>query len=265
MKQKFISYFFLSLCMSFVLLACNSNEKKAEETAATDTTAKEPAAAVTPAPAPAVTEETIDAVKAAPKLYKIVSDTLGIRVLEATYKPGDSSALHTHPVNAIYVISGGKADFIGKDGSKTPTELKTGTSMVRGYNIHSIKNTGKTTMKVLLVEVNRPNTIVPADAATDATKVASANYKTLSDSLGIRIVEVNYKPGQTSAFHSHPDLAAYAIIGGKGELTSKDGKKNVLDLKTGMAWISAADGHSAKNTGKNAFKLILFEVSRARN
>ena len=43
---------------------------------------------------------------------------MGIRVLEATYKPGDSSALHSHPDYALYVINGGTAEFTGKDGKK---------------------------------------------------------------------------------------------------------------------------------------------------
>jgi len=74
------------------------------------------------------------------------------------------------------------ADFIGNDGTKMSTELKTGMSSVRGYDLHSVKNTGKTTMKVLVVEVNRPATIVAPDGATYPTKVASNNYKTLHDS-----------------------------------------------------------------------------------
>ena len=74
----------------------------------------------------------------------------------STYKPGQSSALHSHPDNAIYAISGGTAEFTAKDGTKRTLELKTGMSMINPGGVHSVKNTGKTTLKVLLVEVNRP-------------------------------------------------------------------------------------------------------------
>jgi hypothetical protein len=39
----------------------------------------------------------MDAVKAAPMLYKVLHDTLGIRKPDVTYNPGDSSVMHSHP------------------------------------------------------------------------------------------------------------------------------------------------------------------------
>jgi quercetin dioxygenase-like cupin family protein len=264
MKLKFQHHFFLVSAISFSLMACNNDDKKAEEPKAEEKMVTAPAA--TPPSAAAATEEKIDAVTAAPNLYKLVQDTLGIRILEATYKPGDSSVLHSHPVNAMYVIQGGTAEFKLKDGSKMSMEMKAGMSGVRGYDLHSVKNTGKTTLKVLVVEVSRPANMITLDAATDPAKVAPDNYKVVHDSLGIRIIEVNYKPGQTSPFHAHPgDYAIYVVEGGSAELTSKDGKKTARDVKTGMAWVNPADSHSGKNTGKKPFKLMMFEVDRARN
>ena len=81
---------------------------------------------------------------------------MGLRVLEANYKPGQSSAMHSHPDLALYVISGGSAEFTGKDGKKIKEELQTGMSRVVPAATHSVKNIGKTKVKVLLVEVNRP-------------------------------------------------------------------------------------------------------------
>lgn len=260
MKPKHSNQFFLALFIALSFIACNNKDKKTEGTSSTDT-----AGTATTETTTAATEEKIDATVAAPGLYKVVSDTLGIRLLEINYKPGDSSALHSHPVNALYVIQGGMVDFYAKDGSKMSAELKTGMTSLRGYDFHSVKNAGKTTLKALLVEVNRPATMVAPDAATNASTVAPDNYKVLSDSLGIRILEVNYKPGQASAFHSHPDYAVYVVEGGNGELIDKDGKKTAAELKTGAAWVSPSDGHIGKNTGKKPFKLIIFEVNRARN
>jgi quercetin dioxygenase-like cupin family protein len=260
MKSNLNNCFFWALVICFSLAACNSDDKKTEPST-TENAVTEQGEKTTPN----ATEEKIDAVAAAPGFYKILNDSLGIRILEATYKPGDSSALHSHPVNAMYAIQGGMAEFTLKDGTKTSSELKTGMSAIRGYDLHAVKNTGKTTMKVLLVEFNRPSNMVAPDAATDATKAAADNYKTLQDSLGIRIVEVNYKPGQSSAFHSHPDIAAYVIQGSTAELTDKEGKKNVGEMKTGATWINGPAAHSGKNMGRNSFKMLLFEVNRARN
>ena len=100
------------------------------------------------------------------------------------------------------------------------------------------------------------------DVTKDASKVAGNLYKVAADTMGIRVLEVNYKPGQSSAIHSHPDQALYVIEGSKGEFTDKDGKKNVMELKKGMTMILPGTTHSAKNTGTTTMKAILVEVSR---
>ena len=149
---------------------------------------------------------------------------MGIRVTEATYKPGDSSALHSHPDYALYVASGGTAEFTGKDGTKNTVEMKSGSANIKAAEFHSVKNAGKTTIKVILVEVNRPKETSSPDTAMDAVKVAPALYKLKKDTLGIRVIEATYKPGQSSALHSHPDNAIYAVSGGTAEFTDKDGR-----------------------------------------
>jgi quercetin dioxygenase-like cupin family protein len=204
----------------------------------------------------------IDAVKAAPNLYKTLQDSLGLRIVEADYKPGDSSAMHSHPDYALYVIKGGKTEFIGKDGSKMDAEMKSADENIRPAEFHSVKNIGKTEVKVLLVEVNRPMGTSSSIASMDASKVAPNLYKVMKDTMGIRILEATYKPGQSSAMHSHPDLVLYVISGGTSEFTGKDGKKDKVDLKTGMSRIVPAEMHSVKNIGKTTLKVLLVEVSR---
>jgi quercetin dioxygenase-like cupin family protein len=258
MKRKINRLFLLALGISMALIACNQGDKKEESSSTTDSTSITKTDTVQQ-----VTQDAaIDAVKAAPDLYKIISDTMGIRLLEATYKPGESSALHSHPDYALYVIDGGTAEFTGKDGTKRTSEMKSGMEIVRPAEVHSVKNTGKTTVKVLLVEVNRPMGTTSMDPALDATKVAPDLYKSKADTLGIRIVEATYKPGQSSALHAHPDNAVYAINGGTAEFTEKDGTKHTNELKTGLAMITPGGTHSVKNTGKTTMKILLVEVNR---
>ena len=256
MKNKFQ---FILVFATLLALACNSDKK--EES--TETTTADTAAATEAAP-PAPAETTPNAVTAAPNLYKVLSDSAGIKIEEVTYNPGDSSALHSHTDYAVYAISGGKATFYGKDGSKTESEMKTGTSYVRGAEVHSVKNTGKTPVKVILVEVSRPAQTTAIDAASDATKGSAGLYKVKADSLGLRVIEVNYKPGQSSAMHSHPEAALYVLDAGKGEFTSKDGKKDTIEFNKGMALIRPPEAHSVKNIGKTTLKAILVEVNRSK-
>ena len=245
----------IALALSFVFIACNNSENKTEP-ANTDTTAS-----TTKMDTTSQTQD-MDAVKVAPGLYTVAKDSMGIRVLNILYKPGDSSAMHSHPDNALYIIDGGKTEFIGKDGSKQVVDFKSGTAMINGAGTHSVKNVGKTTVKAIIVEVNRPDRDGGKRDSLDATKVASKFYKTVKDSLNIRIVMVDYKPGTMSALHSHPDLAMYAISPGKAEFTEKDGTKRVLTLDKGMIALVPADTHSAKNIGNTNLKVLLVEVNR---
>jgi quercetin dioxygenase-like cupin family protein len=259
MKKKFNVRFILTLGISIALFSCNNEDKK-EEPKPTDSSGTTKTETVE-----APKETIMDAIKAAPGLYKVLSDTMGIRIVEATYKPGDSSAMHSHPDYAIYVTSGGMATFYGKDGTGMASEMKTGMINIRPAEVHSVKNTGKTTVSVILVEVSRPAQTISPDAATDATKVEPAMYKLMKDTLGIRVLEINYKPGQSSAMHTHAgDQALYVTADGKGEFTGKDGKKNVLEFKKGMALIVPADTHSVKNIGTTTLKEILVEVNRVK-
>ena len=240
--------------ISVFLFACNS-ETKTEPTN-TDTTANATTTDTTSQ------NQDMDAVAAAPALYKVAKDTMGIRVLEVNYKPGDSSAMHLHPDNALYVIEGGKGEFTGKDGSKQVVDFKSGMTRIGGAETHSVKNIGTTTLKAILVEVNRPNQAGNADMALDATKVASKFYKSVQDSLNMRIVIVDYKPGTASAQHSHPDLVMYVISPSKAEFTEKDGTKRVMAFDKGTIAVVPAGTHSVKNVGNANIKVVLVEVNR---
>jgi oxalate decarboxylase/phosphoglucose isomerase-like protein (cupin superfamily) len=260
MIKKTICQCILAAGISLALFSCNNKEKKAEP-ATSDSTAP-----VTADTTHQAAKNTVgDGVTVAPNLYKVIADSLGLRVVEATYKPGDSSALHSHPDYVVYAADGGTATFYDKDGAKMVAPMKSGMMLVKAAELHSVKNTGKTTLKVILVEVNRPNTIVSQDAAMDATKVAPGLYKLDKDTMGIRAIEVNYKPGQSSPMHAHPDVVLYVTEPGTGEFTDKDGKKSTAEFKKGTVLIRGPESHSVKNTGKTTLKAIMVEVNRPRN
>ena len=258
--QKILKPAVMALAISFSFIACNNEEKNSESTSTDSTTA---ATTSTDSSAAATsTSQAMDAVTVSPTLYTVAKDSMGIRVLNVVYKPGDSSAMHSHPDNALYVIDGGKAEFTGKDGSKQVVAMKSGMTMIGGAETHTVKNVGNTTLRAILVEVNRPNSAGSQDMTLDATKVASKFYKVAQDSLNIRIVMVDYKPGEVSAMHSHPDLAMYVLSPSKAEFTEKDGAKRVMTLDKGAVMVVPADTHSVKNVGNTHAKVVLVEVNR---
>jgi quercetin dioxygenase-like cupin family protein len=91
-----------------------------------------------------------------PALYKQLADTLNIRMISGTYKPGDSSIMHAHPDFAMYILEGGTVELTAEDGSKQNIEFKKDMAVIMPASTHSAKNIGKTTLKLVVVEVNRP-------------------------------------------------------------------------------------------------------------
>jgi len=85
-----------------------------------------------------------DIAKTNPKYTKVLTDTLGVRIIKVTLGPGEELAMHSHPVWMIYVI---------EEGQLTGEDLKAG-SYFQGPPVkHSLKNTGTTTCIFLDIEI----------------------------------------------------------------------------------------------------------------
>lgn len=250
MNHQFGSRLMLAIFISASLVACKGKDKEKETTTDSMTTTDNSTAGK-------------DAVTVAPGLYKVLADTLGMRMVEVNYSAGDSSAMHWHPDYAIYAAEGGKVTFYAMDGSSNEVTLPTGATQIKPAEWHAAKNTGANPIKVILVEVNRSGAIGTNDPATDATKVSPELYNLKNDTMSIRVIEINYKPGASSKLHWHPDAALYIVDPGKAEFTEKDGSKRVVDMQKGMAMIVPSNTHSVKNIGTTTMRGILVEVNRA--
>jgi quercetin dioxygenase-like cupin family protein len=75
----------------------------------------------------------------------------------------------------------------------------------------------------------------------------------------VRVLEVTFAKGVKIPAHSHPDHAVYVLTPGEIEITT-DGKPQKMELTAGQAVFIPAQTHAAKNTGKTAFKLVVFEL-----
>ena len=95
-----------------------------------------------------------DIVKANPKYAKVLTDTLGIRMIKVTLAPGEELAMHSHPVNMIYAIQSGQLTSTDKNGMKGVEDLRAG-DCAQGPPIkgHIVKNTGTTTCVFLDIEI----------------------------------------------------------------------------------------------------------------
>src|SRR6266436_1575996 len=95
--------------------------------------------------------------------------------------------------------------------------------------------------------------------AQDATKAAPNAYKLLKDTMGMRALKVEIKPGESVPMHSHPPHMAYVLEGGTIEMTDKGHPPVTVEMKAGEVMALPATTHSAKNVGKTTLKAIIFE------
>ena len=97
--------------------------------------------------------------------------------------------------------------------------------------------------------------------AQDAVKVASNVYKkVLVDNEKVRVIEVEFAPGETAEWHSHPNHVVYVLTNGKMELTDKGKAAVVVEFKAGDAMYIPAVTHMAKNIGTTPMRVVVTEL-----
>jgi quercetin dioxygenase-like cupin family protein len=96
-----------------------------------------------------------DPLKVAPTMYKLVTENARVRVMEVTFKPGEQIATHSHPDHLAYFLSGGTLK-ITANGKTNEVIGKAGDPVWIPAETHSAVNTGKTEVKVLVLELKEP-------------------------------------------------------------------------------------------------------------
>ncbi|MEO8517141.1 MAG: cupin domain-containing protein [Flavobacterium sp.] len=100
----------------------------------------------------------------------------------------------------------------------------------------------------------------------DPLKVASNVYKkVLIDNETVRVIQIEFTPGEVAVWHHHPNHVAYAQTDGKIEITDKGKAPVVIDLKEGDALFIPAVTHMAKNVGTTTIRMFVVEVKHGRS
>jgi beta-alanine degradation protein BauB len=95
-----------------------------------------------------------DAVKVAPKNFKVLQENEQVRVVQDTLAPGEIEATHTHPAGWYYVTMPGTMKVTYADGKTTTWTAKPGEqAWMDAEPAHTSENIGKTTIQYVLVEV----------------------------------------------------------------------------------------------------------------
>ncbi len=94
-----------------------------------------------------------DAVKVAPGNFKVLLENERVRVLDYTAKKGEKVALHSHPANVVYAITGGETKFTMPDGSTKQLKVKAGEAVWSDGGPHSSESI--TDMHVIQIELKK--------------------------------------------------------------------------------------------------------------
>ena len=103
-----------------------------------------------------------DPLEVAPDMYKLVFENDKVRVMQVTFKVGESIAPHSHPDHFVYVLEGGKLQITNGEGTVADADLKTGDVVWINAETHQATNTGTTSVRLLVTELKES---VPAVAA----------------------------------------------------------------------------------------------------
>ena len=95
-----------------------------------------------------------DITKVAAEHSKILLENEDVRVVQIKLAPGEKDAVHTHPAGWYYVVKPGTMKVTFADGKTSMWESQAGESgWLKTRAPHADKNTGKTTIVWVLVEV----------------------------------------------------------------------------------------------------------------
>ena len=94
----------------------------------------------------------IDPVEASTNNYKVITEDERFRVLEMNLRAGEKDEVHSHPSEAVYFITGGKAKIHLPDGQVVEADIPDGHVMLNEAWTHQVENVGSSDIKAIIVE-----------------------------------------------------------------------------------------------------------------
>ena len=92
-----------------------------------------------------------------PNSYKVLLENDRVRVLDVRLKPGDKSALHSHPGYVTYALTEAKIKITLADGKTELIDSKPGKALWHDPVTHTVENVGPTESHILEIELKEPS------------------------------------------------------------------------------------------------------------
>ena len=99
--------------------------------------------------------------------------------------------------------------------------------------------------------------------AQDAAEVDPEHYKVEFENDQVRVLRINYAPGDKSVMHSHPEGVVIFLTDGSGRFNYPDGKTEDMNFESGLVIWTEAQTHQPENTGDKPFEVIQIEMNKS--
>ena len=100
-----------------------------------------------------------------------------------------------------------------------------------------------------------------APAREDPLEVSPQHYRLRAGNPSFRALEFTLAPGESDAFHGHPDGVYHVLDGGRVRLHSAGGEAREVELRAGLVGFQpAVEAHRVENVGHTTVRVLMVEL-----
>jgi quercetin dioxygenase-like cupin family protein len=203
-----------------------------------------------------------DPIKVAPSTFRILLENTRVRVLQEWLRPGEKEPMHSHPRAVRYALNSFKGTSTSLSGKVTEFSAKAGQADWLEPVAHAVENTGRTTIRAIIVELKTPQYVLPRESGggADPLRVASHSHKLLLENKFVRVLLFHLIPGQRTRPHYHPDHVSYVLSGGFLRETLPN-RRVISRAWRGRQtkWVEGGT-RTVQNTGMSEVRLLMVEL-----
>jgi quercetin dioxygenase-like cupin family protein len=101
---------------------------------------------------------------------------------------------------------------------------------------------------------------VPPPTANDPVQADRRHYKVEFENDRVRVVRIQYGPGEKSVMHSHPESVAVFLTDAHAKFTYPDGRSEDIQANAGSVQHMDAFSHLPESLSSKPFEVIQIEL-----
>jgi quercetin dioxygenase-like cupin family protein len=203
-----------------------------------------------------------DPMKVAPSIFRILLENTRVRVLQEWLRPGEKEPMHSHPKAVRYALNSFEGKSTSLSGKVTKFSAKAGQVDWSEPETHAVENTGRTTLRAIIVELKKPQyrLVQEREGGPDPLRVASHSHKLLLENKFVRVLLFHLIPGQRTRPLYHPDHVSYVLSGGilRETLSNRRVIREVWRPRQAK-WVEGGI-HAVQNIGMSEVRLLVVEL-----